>query len=359
MHPLSQTNDAGKDVTFTVEAAGTSPFTYQWYFNTNTLLLNATNASLNLTRVQTNQAGTYHVRVDNAAHLPTNSGYAVLTVKLVPVGDFIPAGTGMGWFTNVGNLYTVTGGGEDIEGTEDRFFFVHLPWTGDGEIMVNLKSMTNAPSEPVLSEAGIMFRGGMAGGARHVFLGMNAAEQKIFRRRLAENAYSLENRSQGTNNVWLKLMRMGDTFTGHYSTNGVNWELVWWTTQPNLPATIEVGLAVTAHHNGEYATAVFDMVGPRNLTQLSGTWPLPAPLIYLGGESGGMAEIQRVGGYKFLVGGVVGDQFNIKYSANPAASLASWGSLGTVTNHYGVVPFLDSQALTNRLRFYRAQKVGP
>jgi len=30
-----------------------------------------------------------------------------------------------------------------------------------------------------------------------------------------------------------------------------------------------------------------------------------------------------------------------------------------MTNTYGVVPFLDTQALTNKLRFYRTQRVGP
>ena len=34
-------------------------------------------------------------------------------------------------------------------------------------------------------------------------------------------------------------------------------------------------------------------------------------------------------------------------------------ALGSVTNTYGVVPFLDPQALTTERRFYRAQQVEP
>ena len=56
---------------------------------------------------------------------------------------------------------------------------------------------------------------------------------------------------------------------------------------------------------------------------------------------------------------LVGDQYSINYSTNVAASLASWQSLGTVTNTWGVATYLDSQALTNRMRFYRAQRTGP
>jgi len=199
----------------------------------------------------------------------------------------------------------------------------------------------------------------MAGGARHVFLAMDAGMNAIFRRRSADNAYSLENTLGGTNDVWLKLARMGNTFIGHYSTNGVNWELVWWTTQTNLPATLQVGLAVTAHQNGSYATAAFDMVGPRALTPLSGTWPLAAPLIHLGGEPAVYPSLQSLGGFKLLAEGAVGDKFNVKYTTNVITPLASWTSLGIITNQYGVVPFLDPQALTNPHRYYRLQKVAP
>jgi len=353
--PVTQTVDAGTDVTFTVGAAGTAPFTYQWYWN-GTPLSGATNAILVLNAVTTNWSGTFSAVVNNAANVPATSSNAVLTVIQVPIGVFIPEGLGFGSFTKSNNVYTVTGGGEDIEGTEDRFFFVHLPWTGDGEIMANLKSLV--PADPQ-SEAGLMFRDGIAGGARHVFMAMDAGNRKVFRRRLAVNDYSLENTSRGTNDVWLKLMRLGDTFVGHYSTNGVNWELVWWTTQTNLPTTLEVGLAVTAHKNGASATAVFEMVGPRNPTPLSGLWPQPQSLIHLGGEPSAYPRLTSLGGFKLLVAGTVGEQFSVKATPDPTVPSAAWMTLGFITNQFGVVPFLDPQALTNQHRYYRLQKVGP
>lgn len=58
-------------------------------------------------------------------------------------------------------------------------------------------------------------------------------------------------------------------------------------------------------------------------------------------------------------GGAVGDVFAVKASPDIGAPFTSWSPLGTVTNTYGVVPFLDTQALTNQLRSYRLQKVGP
>jgi hypothetical protein len=91
--PQSQTNAPGQTVTFTVAAGGSAPFSYQWYFNTNTPILNATNAFLTLANVQSTNAGSYSVSVSNAAG-STNSPYAFLTVTaantaptLAPVPD--------------------------------------------------------------------------------------------------------------------------------------------------------------------------------------------------------------------------------------------------------------------------------
>ena len=81
--PQSQTMVAGQDVSFTVGASGTAPFDYQWTFN-NTNLIGATNATLSLSSVQTNDAGAYAVVVTNVAGSVTSSN-ATLTVN-VPAG---------------------------------------------------------------------------------------------------------------------------------------------------------------------------------------------------------------------------------------------------------------------------------
>lgn len=153
-------------------------------------------------------------------------------------------------------------------------------------------------------------------------------------------------------------MRKGNTLIGHCSTDGTNWNYVWFTTM-NMSNRVEVGIAVTAHQNGSLATASVDNVSAGGLSPLSGTWPLPQPKLLLGGEPWSPAEIQRVGGFKFLVGGTVGDYFTIRSSSNAALPFASWPVYGTVTNSLGVTDILDPQALTNSLRFYRAQRAGP
>ena len=76
--PVSQQAFVGDTVTFSVGVEGKPPFAYQW-FGTNAIDW-ATNANLQLTNVQTSQAGTYSVVVTNVYGAAT-SGAAMLEVR--------------------------------------------------------------------------------------------------------------------------------------------------------------------------------------------------------------------------------------------------------------------------------------
>ena len=78
--PQSQTITTGQGATFTVAAGGSTPLSYQWYFNTNTLLANATNAFLTLINIQATNAGTYSVTVSNVVGSVTSTN-ALLMVS--------------------------------------------------------------------------------------------------------------------------------------------------------------------------------------------------------------------------------------------------------------------------------------
>ena len=79
--PESQTVIVGDLVTFSVEAIGSPPLSYEWRFN-NAPIPGGTNDSYTLTGVTANKAGDYSVVVSNTAG-QTNSTNATLTV-LVP-----------------------------------------------------------------------------------------------------------------------------------------------------------------------------------------------------------------------------------------------------------------------------------
>ncbi|PWU17791.1 MAG: hypothetical protein C5B50_10595 [Verrucomicrobia bacterium] len=80
--PHGQSVTVGSNVTFTVQATGTSPLAYQWQYN-NGILGGATGTALSLVNVQTWQAGTYSVLVSNTFGARTSSN-AVLTVTVPP-----------------------------------------------------------------------------------------------------------------------------------------------------------------------------------------------------------------------------------------------------------------------------------
>ena len=77
----------GQSAFFSVVADGTAPLSYQWFFNTNTVLASATNSSLTLTNLQTTNTGAYVCIVTNAFGSDT-SAVAQLTVT-VPVAPAI------------------------------------------------------------------------------------------------------------------------------------------------------------------------------------------------------------------------------------------------------------------------------
>ncbi|MBM4073659.1 MAG: hypothetical protein FJ271_32770, partial [Planctomycetes bacterium] len=82
--PEAKTVVQGANVSFTVEAAGTSPLTYQWRLDGNPLLLDsAKTATLSLSSVQAALRGDYDVVVANVAGSVT-SAKAKLTVQVPP-----------------------------------------------------------------------------------------------------------------------------------------------------------------------------------------------------------------------------------------------------------------------------------
>ena len=87
-NPQSQTVSPGNNVTFTVFANGSAPLFYQWYFNTNSPIPNATNSTFTITSAQSTNVGTYSVIVSNSAAPPATSTFATLTLALPAVASF-------------------------------------------------------------------------------------------------------------------------------------------------------------------------------------------------------------------------------------------------------------------------------
>src|SRR5205823_10880334 len=61
-------------------------------------------------------------------------------------------------------------------------------------------------------------------------------------------------------NVWIRLQRAGNTFTGYFSTDGTTWTVVS-TANVAMAANIYVGLAVCSRNSSNLATAQFRSFG--------------------------------------------------------------------------------------------------
>ncbi|MFM2082604.1 MAG: hypothetical protein RL380_1295 [Verrucomicrobiota bacterium] len=86
--PTAQIIPATSNATFAITAGGAGLF-FQWLFNTNTALTNATSATLNVTNLVPAQSGFYSCRVTNLAGSVTSS-YAQLLVVPLPAASNAP-----------------------------------------------------------------------------------------------------------------------------------------------------------------------------------------------------------------------------------------------------------------------------
>ena len=129
VQPAGQTIGVSDPVEFSVAASGTPPLRYQWRFNATNILSGATNSTLSLSNVQTNQAGNYSVVVTNGggsiissnAVLVVTTAPPVLSITL-PIYEPFPysantplVGQG-GWILNSGTSGTLEAGSLDVLG---------------------------------------------------------------------------------------------------------------------------------------------------------------------------------------------------------------------------------------------------
>lgn len=105
--PQGQTLGGGLSATFTVEASGTGPLSYQWRRN-GIALLGATSASLTITELRRNDAGDYSVLVSNPAGAVA-SMVATLTVLVPPTITLQPQSQVVN--TNTTVVFTIAANG--------------------------------------------------------------------------------------------------------------------------------------------------------------------------------------------------------------------------------------------------------
>ncbi len=159
--------------------------------------------------------------------------------------------------SSLNGLFNLIASGDDIWDVADSFHFAGRPLTGDGQIVARVTSLQF--TDP-WAKAGVMFRENFSPGSRHVLMVVTAGNGSAFQRR--ETADKISGNTDGptiTIPYWVKLVRVGDTFTGYISADGNDWQRMDSVTIP-MGKTIYAGLALTAHNNSALNSSLFDNV---------------------------------------------------------------------------------------------------
>ena len=143
--PMDLTVIPGQNAAFTVVADGSQPLSYQWFYNTNTLLAGAISPSLTLTNVQPGDAGSYSVVVSNSTGSITSSN-AILTVNTNPVAPV--------FILQPGSVTTAEGADATFTAAAIGTQPITYQWNINGAPISDATSNTLELAEVQLSDAG-------------------------------------------------------------------------------------------------------------------------------------------------------------------------------------------------------------
>jgi RHS repeat-associated protein len=188
--------------------------------------------------------------------------------------SFIVTGLPTGWTdTDVGNVsqvgsasysngtFTVTGAG-GIDGTADAMHFVYQTLVGDGSIIAQ---MTSNPGSTI---GGVMIRETLNPSSTDAFVYYYPNQSILEYRPTTAASASFQDGSCNLCNssYWLRVVRVGNTFTGYASGDGVNWSQIGASTTIPMASSVYIGLAVSS------GTSTFDNVSINSTAA-------PAPVI--------------------------------------------------------------------------------
>lgn len=231
-----------------------------------------------------------------------------VTSNAYVVGEFWAASVDVGFPTLPGSAFScragdadVTVGGRDIWDGADQFHYLYKDWAGDFDVKVKVPRLDPAD---YWSKAGLMARTTLNDNSPAVGLLTTPAGSQYANilQGTLRPAFGAPTVTWGPSpittlpDLWLRLMREGDLFTGYHGTDGVNWTYFGSVTQP-LGTYTFLGLATTSHNTGAVTTAEFRgfaatssrliVVQPQSQTVPSGAYVIlsvtvsgPEPITY-------------------------------------------------------------------------------
>lgn len=152
-------------------------------------------------------------------------------------------------------LYQVSGAGAGVAASADAFHFLRCSLSGDGQITGRIGSLSGQPTG---LRSGVVIRSDATPGSAEAALLVSPSSGLFFQTRAAASGQvTTTTLSSIQAPVWLKLMRVGSSYSGYWSNDGVSWNLVG-TRSATLNTVALAGMAVSSQSNTVAASAAFD-----------------------------------------------------------------------------------------------------
>ncbi|MEY2409165.1 MAG: hypothetical protein QOF48_1835 [Verrucomicrobiota bacterium] len=181
-------------------------------------------------------------------------------------------------FTCDSNIIDIVGGGMDYWANSDQAYLLTRSVTGNFDAQVRVVGLAGSNA---ITKALLLARETLNPDSRGYHVSINPPPPgrdliEMGMRDTVAGATAVVGSTYtpvGVPNGWMRLTRVGNTFTGYRSTNGINWVALGTNTPVTpYPATLSVGLGMTAHDNTLIATGSFSNLQISGLVgeQLSG-----------------------------------------------------------------------------------------
>ncbi len=202
-----------------------------------------------------------------------------VTCSLAFSDDFDDGSLGAGWadqdigspgktgsVSESGGKLSVEGGGSDIWNKSDQFHYVYRTgFSASDDFVVTVKVLSVERTNS-WAKGGIMVRDSLDANAKFVDLiatPVNKNHRLQARASTGASATSTGDTLSISFPYWLRLVKIGNTYTAYYSTDGVAFTQYMNAGSPasrsvSMSGNLYIGLAVTSHNNSKLATAEFD-----------------------------------------------------------------------------------------------------
>lgn len=181
----------------------------------------------------------------------------------IEVGDGLPSGwqtnhvgpgTGSSEFDpcNEDGVFTISSTGFAF-GTSDAQQFTHRTLCGNGSIVAKVTSLTGG------GWAGLQIRETLAAGSKKADIKTQLTNHVRREIRATTNGMVQSQTLTALGRTWLRLDRVGNTFTAYHSTNGFNWQFAF-TANVVMNSCVEIGLIVESINASTITTGTFESV---------------------------------------------------------------------------------------------------